>query len=113
LNRKLDGLVFILWGAYAQKKGKGIDKKRHLVLTATHPSPLSAYRGETFFACKHFSKTNDYLVRVGKEPIRWEDLPVDVSPPPLPSDVSLSEKVPSVVTEKPEDTLEASTINTA
>ncbi|RKP05565.1 uracil-DNA glycosylase, partial [Thamnocephalis sphaerospora] len=71
LNRHCSGLVFMLWGSHAQKKGKNIDRKRHLVLSAVHPSPLSAHRGETFFACKHFSKANDYLRKHGKRTIRW------------------------------------------
>ena len=63
-------LVFILWGAYAQKKGAFIDRNKHLVLTSAHPSPLSAYNG--FFGNKHFSRANEYLVAHGKEPINWE-----------------------------------------
>ena len=62
-------LVFILWGAYAQKKGSFIDSTKHLILTAAHPSPFSAYNG--FFGCKHFSKTNEYLKKVGKAEIYW------------------------------------------
>ncbi|HBG58230.1 uracil-DNA glycosylase [Proteiniphilum sp. UBA1028] len=62
-------LVFILWGAYAQRKGAEIDANRHLILKSPHPSPLSAYRG--FFGNKHFSRTNDYLQAHGKEPIDW------------------------------------------
>ncbi len=62
-------LVFILWGAYAQRKGATIDANRHLVLKSPHPSPLSAHRG--FFGNKHFSKTNNYLVAHGKDPIDW------------------------------------------
>jgi len=69
LNEKKTGLVFILWGGYAQKKGKAIDTTKHLVLKAPHPSPLSSYRG--FFGCKHFSKTNDYLIKKGEKPIDW------------------------------------------
>ncbi|XP_069817490.1 uracil-DNA glycosylase isoform X2 [Dendropsophus ebraccatus] len=72
LNKKLDGLVFMLWGAYAQKKGIGIDRKRHLVLQTVHPSPLSAHRG--FFGCCHFSKTNTYLEKSGKKTIDWKAL---------------------------------------
>lgn len=72
LNTNLQGLVFILWGAYAQKKGAVINKKRHHVLQAVHPSPLSAHRG--FFGCKHFSKTNELLTKSGKEPIDWKAL---------------------------------------
>ncbi len=62
-------LVFLLWGAYAQRKGQFIDKSKHLVLSSAHPSPLSAYRG--FFGSKHFSKTNEYLVQNGIQPIQW------------------------------------------
>ncbi|HHU26176.1 MAG TPA: uracil-DNA glycosylase [Bacteroidales bacterium] len=69
LAMKRDHLVFILWGAYAQRKGASIDTWRHLVLKSPHPSPLSAHRG--FFGNKHFSKTNDYLIAHGKAPIDW------------------------------------------
>lgn len=62
-------LVFILWGAYAQKKGAFIDRTRHLVLTSVHPSPLSAYHG--FFGNHHFSQTNAYLQEHGQTPIVW------------------------------------------
>ncbi|XP_073438700.1 uracil-DNA glycosylase isoform X1 [Dendrobates tinctorius] len=72
LNKNLDGLVFMLWGAYAQKKGISIDRKRHLVLQTVHPSPLSAHRG--FFGCRHFSKTNSYLEDLGKKAIDWKAL---------------------------------------
>ncbi len=70
LNAKNEGIVFLLWGAHAQKKGAKIDRTRHCVLSSVHPSPLSAYRG--FFGCGHFSKTNDYLLSVGKLPIEWQ-----------------------------------------
>jgi len=69
LNRQRDGLVFMLWGSYAQKKGALIDRQRHLVLTAPHPSPLSAHRG--FIGCGHFSKANEYLRSHGKQPVVW------------------------------------------
>ena len=69
LNDSRDGLVFMLWGSYAMKKGAMIDRSRHLVLTAPHPSPLSAHRG--FFGCRHFSKANTWLEQHGKPPIRW------------------------------------------
>ncbi len=69
LSREKENLVFILWGAYAQRKGEGIDATKHLVLKSPHPSPLSAHRG--FFGNHHFSKTNDYLVAHGKKPIEW------------------------------------------
>ena len=63
------GVVFMLWGNYAIKKGELIDRSRHLVLTSAHPSPLSASRG--FFGNHHFSRANDYLIAHGKEPIVW------------------------------------------
>lgn len=69
LNREREGLVFMLWGSYAQAKGKVIDARRHRVLKTTHPSPLSAHRG--FLGCGHFSAANDYLSRRGSEPIDW------------------------------------------
>ncbi|MGE0528115.1 MAG: uracil-DNA glycosylase [Bdellovibrionales bacterium] len=69
LNREREGLVFVLWGSYAQKKGAFIDTKKHLVLKGPHPSPLSAHRG--FFGCKHFSKINAYLKSRGQQPIDW------------------------------------------
>jgi len=69
LNRDREGLVFLLWGSYAQAKGKRIDTGRHRVLRAPHPSPLSAHRG--FIGCGHFSAANDYLVRRGHAPIDW------------------------------------------
>lgn len=69
LNEKREHLVFMLWGAYAQRKGAVIDKTRHLVLTAPHPSPLSAHRG--FLGCRHFSKANAYLAEHGLAPIDW------------------------------------------
>ena len=69
LNDGRSNLVFMLWGSYAMKKGAMIDRSRHLVLTAPHPSPLSAHRG--FFGCRHFSKANRYLWEHGQEPIRW------------------------------------------
>ena len=69
LNREREHLVFLLWGSYAQKKGQLIDRRKHLVLTAPHPSPLSAHRG--FFGCGHFSKANEYLRQHGETPIDW------------------------------------------
>lgn len=69
LNKQREGLVFLLWGSYAQKKGQLIDRNKHLVLQAPHPSPLSAHRG--FFGKKHFSQTNQYLSQQGKKPIDW------------------------------------------
>lgn len=70
LNREHSGLVFFLWGSYAQNKGAIIDKDRHLVLQSVHPSPFSAHRG--FFGNKHFSKANSYLKHHSKSPINWE-----------------------------------------
>lgn len=69
LAEERDHLVFILWGAYAQKKGAAIDANRHLVLKSPHPSPLSAHRG--FFGNRHFSKANEYLLAHNREPIDW------------------------------------------
>lgn len=69
LNTQRNGLVFMLWGSYAQRKGQIIDKERHLVLQSAHPSPLSAHRG--FFGNRHFSKANTYLESRGVEPIDW------------------------------------------
>ncbi|XP_061071815.1 uracil-DNA glycosylase isoform X3 [Conger conger] len=69
LSANLDGLVFLLWGGQAQRKGAVIDRKRHHVLQTSHPSPMSVHRG--FFGCKHFSKTNCLLEKSGKTPIDW------------------------------------------
>jgi uracil-DNA glycosylase len=69
LNTQKENLVFLLWGAPAQKKGQYIDENKHLVLKAPHPSPLSAYRG--FFGSRHFSQTNKYLKSHGKDPVNW------------------------------------------
>lgn len=69
LNREREGIVFILWGSYAAKKGALIDRSKHLVLSSPHPSPLSAARG--FFGNHHFSRANDYLLAHGKKPIEW------------------------------------------
>lgn len=69
LNEKREKIVFLLWGSYAQKKGSFIDRNKHLVLTAPHPSPLSAHRG--FFGCGHFRKTNEYLAENGLSEIDW------------------------------------------
>ena len=69
LNDEREHIVFMLWGAYAQKKGTFIDRTRHCVLTAPHPSPLSADRG--FFGCKHFSKANAYFRSKGLAEIEW------------------------------------------
>lgn len=69
LNTQREHIVYMLWGAYAQRKGQFIDRRKNLVLTAPHPSPLSAYRG--FIGCGHFSQANNYLVRHGEQPINW------------------------------------------
>ncbi|NEM97505.1 uracil-DNA glycosylase [Pontibacter burrus] len=69
VNELKEHVVFMLWGAYAQKKGAFIDTSKHLVLQSAHPSPFAADRG--FFGNKHFSKANEYLVAHGKEPIDW------------------------------------------
>lgn len=69
LSREREGIVFMLWGSYARRKGAGIDRRKHLVLECAHPSPLSAHNG--FFGCRHFSKANEYLVAQGREPIEW------------------------------------------
>lgn len=69
LNERREHLVFMLWGSYAERKGQFIDRNRHCVLTAPHPSPLSAHRG--FLGCGHFSKANAYLSSQGLVPIEW------------------------------------------
>ena len=69
LNQQNNQIIFLLWGNYAGKKCQAIDTTKHVVLTAPHPSPLSANRG--FFGCKHFSKVNELLRQSGKEPIDW------------------------------------------
>ncbi len=69
IAERKEGIVYMLWGSYAQKKGSIADPSRNLILKAVHPSPLSAYRG--FFGCKHFSAANAYLTSIGKEPIEW------------------------------------------
>lgn len=70
LNEHREGLVFVLWGSYAQKKGAFIDEQNHLVLKSVHPSPLSAHRG--FFGNHQFSQINQYLVQKGQTPINWQ-----------------------------------------
>lgn len=70
LNKEGEGIVFLLWGSHAKKKGQSIDRQRHHVLTAPHPSPLSAHRG--FFGCNHFVLANQYLVQHGQQPIDWQ-----------------------------------------
>ena len=69
VNREREDVVFLLWGSYARKKGRHIDRSRHLVLEGPHPSPLSAYRG--FFGCQHFSRANEWLQERGQEPVNW------------------------------------------
>lgn len=76
LANERENLVFLLWGSYAQKKGRVIDSQRHRVLRAPHPSPLSAHRG--FIGCGHFSAANQYLARHGSGPIDWSLPPRDV-----------------------------------
>lgn len=70
LNERTEPVIFLLWGSFAAKKVAFIDKKRHYVLTAPHPSPLSAHRG--FLGCNHFKTANEILVKNGKEPIDWQ-----------------------------------------
>ncbi len=70
LSGENNGIVFLLWGNYAKSKMELIDASKHKIFTAAHPSPLSAYQG--FFHCKHFSKTNEYLLQQGKKPISWQ-----------------------------------------
>lgn len=69
LNTQREHIVYMLWGSYAQRKGQFIDRRKNLVLTAPHPSPLSAYRG--FIGCGHFSQANNYLIKNGLPPITW------------------------------------------
>lgn len=69
LNEREKPIVFLLWGANARSKAALIENERHLVLCCAHPSPLSAYNG--FFGCRHFSKTNDFLIKNGETPIDW------------------------------------------
>ncbi len=69
LSDERDGLVFLLWGSYAQRKGQMIDRDKHLVLTAPHPSPLSAHRG--FFGCRHFSRANEWFQSRGESVVEW------------------------------------------
>lgn len=70
LNQNREHIVFMLWGSYAQRKGQIIDRNKHFVLEAPHPSPLSAHRG--FLGCRHFSKANDYLRQHDIKPIEWQ-----------------------------------------
>ncbi len=71
ISERCENVVFILWGAYAQKKAWMIDESKHLILSSPHPSPLSAHRG--FFGNQHFSKANNYLSKHQKTPIKWFD----------------------------------------
>lgn len=77
INRRCPHVVFLLWGSYAQKKAAFVDRQRHLVLHAPHPSPLAAHRG--FFGCRHFSQANQFLIEKGMMPIEWQ-LPAHVEP---------------------------------
>ena len=70
ISEQCQGIVFLLWGSHAQKKGRHIDRNRHFVLDAPHPSPLSAHRG--FLGCGHFKQANELLVKQGKAPINWQ-----------------------------------------
>lgn len=72
ISEHCSGVVFLLWGSYAQKKADIVDKKRHHLLKSVHPSPLSAHRG--FLGCKHFSKCNELLLAQEKTPIDWKKL---------------------------------------
>ena len=69
INERKQGVVYMLWGSYAQRKGQVADAQKNLILKSVHPSPLSVYRG--FFGCKHFSQANAYLQSIGKSPIVW------------------------------------------
>lgn len=70
ISTQKEYIVFILWGRFAQEKAKLIDTNKHMILSAAHPSPFSAYHG--FFGCRHFSKTNEYLLKHHKKPIEWQ-----------------------------------------
>lgn len=70
ISEKKENIVFLLWGGYAKKKGKNIDRAKHFILESGHPSPLSANRG-FWFGNSHFSKTNEILIQLGHEPIKW------------------------------------------
>ena len=69
IAERRDGIVYMLWGSYAQRKGAIADPARNCILKAVHPSPLSVYRG--FFGCRHFTRANEYLASIGKEPVTW------------------------------------------
>ena len=70
ISDEKEGIIFLLWGAFAQKKSEMINPKKHYILTTTHPSPFSAYKG--FLGCKHFSKTNKILLDNNQKPINWK-----------------------------------------
>ena len=70
ISDEKEGVIFLLWGAFAQKKSILIDTKKHYILNTTHPSPFSAWKG--FFGCKHFSKTNEILLNNNQQPINWK-----------------------------------------
>ena len=70
INERKQGIVYMLWGNYAQRKGQVADASKNLILKSVHPSPLSVYRG--FFGCKHFSKANEFLIANGMKPIDWQ-----------------------------------------
>lgn len=72
LSEDREGVVFMLWGRYAQNKGAVIDSSKHLILKAPHPSPLSAHAG--FFGCKHFSQANEYLEKREESPVKWKEV---------------------------------------
>ena len=74
LNEHREGIVFLLWGSHAQKNGQYIDRNKHHVLMAPHPSPLSAHRG--FLGCGHFSRTNQLFQEAGKQPVNWQIPPI-------------------------------------
>ena len=76
ISNQCSGVVFLLWGSYAQKKGDIVDKKKHHLLKSVHPSPLSAHRG--FLGCQHFSLCNEILENQGKSPIDWKRLDDDI-----------------------------------
>lgn len=99
LNREREGLVFLLWGAYAQKKGAIIDRSRHRVLQAPHPSPLSAHRG--FLGCGHFSAASHYLVRRGGTPMDWS---LPESPHQLDLDTDITQRGNGLSASRKQDT---------
>jgi uracil-DNA glycosylase len=70
LSKEKEGLIFLLWGNFAQQKSVLIDEQKHIILKAPHPSPFSAHSG--FFGCKHFSKVNEILIKENENPIDWQ-----------------------------------------